>query len=266
MLVQGKIYTLWAPRGNMGSTLSAITIAKKLSKSKGKTLLVDLNFMQPRLAAYLNLNDATKSLDNLYPYASGGSLSGDIIEGNCEKVDDLYVLRGTLNPSLMNEFPKKEIIETIVRTMKDHFTHIIIDVYSNINNPGTYFGLKYADKVFVPMERDVISILALHELRDILKGIYGVEKFELLFCQDKENNHMPIKDIESSLGMVSAGIFPYVRDFQNHINKGEVLKIDKDRTFKSYLVAVDEFISSKIGNFDEDSTKKKGLRERLFKK
>lgn len=258
MLVQGKLYTIWTPRGNMGSTVSAINIAKKLSKMKGKTLLIDANLVQPRIAEYLNLTDVTKTIDNLHPYALGGSLSGEIIEGNCDVIDDLYVLKGTLNPS-SSEFPKKEIMDIIIQAAKDSFTYVVVDVHHNINNPGTYFSLKQADTVFIPMERDVITILALHDLRELLASYFNIEKFKLLFCQDSENIFMPIADIESNIGIRTAGVFPHIKEFQNVINKGELNKIDKNKAFKPYLSAIEDFVSKNVGEYVEDKSKKKGV-------
>lgn len=258
MLIQGKLYTIWTPRGNMGSTVSAINIAKKLSRMKGKTLLIDANLVQPRVAEYMNLTDITKSIDNLHPYASGGTLNGEIIEGNCDKVDDLYILKGTLNPS-SSEFPKKEIIDKIIEMAKDNFTYVVIDVHHDMNNPGTYFGLKHADRVFIPMERDVITILSLHDLRELLANFFNIEKFRLLFCKDSENVYMPINEIEKNIGIQSAGILPFVKEYQNVINKGELNKIDKNKAFKPYLQSIEELVSRNIGEYVEDKSKKKGV-------
>lgn len=258
MLIQGKLFTVWTPRGNMGATVSAINIAKKLSKMKGKTLLIDANLVQPRVSEYLNLTDVTRSIDNLHPYAAGGTLNGEIIEGNCDKLDELYILKGTLNPS-SSEFPKKEIIDIIIQAAKDSFTYVVVDVNHSVNNPGTYFALKRADKVFIPMERDVMTILALHDMREQLSSYFDINKFKLLFCQDSNNVYMPIPDIENNIGIQTAGIFPFVNEYKNVINKGDINKIDKNKLFKPYLVAVEDFVSKNIGEYVEDKSKKKGM-------
>lgn len=258
MLIRGKIYTVWTPRGNMGSTVSAINIAKKLSKMKGDTLLIDLNLLQPRISDYMNLTDVTKGLDSLHPYASGGTLSGDIIKGNCDMIDDLFVLKGTLSPSV-SVFPPRENITTILNVAKESFSHVIIDVHHNLNNPGTFYSLIHSDEIFVPMERDVITILSFHDLKQFLQGKVDINKFKLLFCKDSENVHMPISDIESSLGVKTGGIFPFVKEYQNIVNKGELGKIDKNKAFKNYLNAIEDFVSQNIGEYVIDKSKKKGV-------
>lgn len=263
MLVQGKLITVWSSRGNMGSTFTAINLAKTLSKHKGKTVLVDLNLVEPRITEYLNLSDMSHTIDNLYPFAMGKNLTEDIVVANCEMVDDLYVLKGTLNPS-SSDFVKPEILDFIIKVLKDSFTYIIIDVHHSLNNSGTYVSLQHSDEVFILMHRDLISILSLYNLKSVLFSLFSEDKFKLLFNKEHESIFLPHEDVEKNLKLESIGRLPLIDNIYNIINKGEFTKIETKKEFKAYSAALNKIIKEYIT--DSEMKVKKKRKFSLFKK
>lgn len=256
MILQGKMITIWSTRGNMGNTMTSIELAKSLSKCKGKTILVDMNLVQPRIGDYLYLKDFNHTLDNLFPFALGNNISNDIIEANCEKLDDLFVLKGTLNPSF-TEFVKPEVLDVVIQALKDNFTYIVVDVHSSLNNSGTYTALQHSDEVYILLHRDLFSILSLSDITPFLFSVFNKDKFKLLFNKDRKDIYMEKTEIEKNLNMISIGSLPYIPNIYNFINKGEYLNLEDKKEYKEYGEILDNLVAKYISLGDEPINKKK---------
>ena len=258
MIVQGKLITIWSTRGNMGNTFTAINLAKKISEmsEKSKTILVDFNLTQPRISNYLEMEDMNHTIDNLYPFASGQNLSGDIIEANCEKYEKLFVLKGTLNPSF-TDFIKPEILENIIQVLKDNFNNIILDVHSSLNNSGTYVALKQSDYVYTMLHRDLMSILSLNDIKPFLLSAFDKDKFKILFNKGSKKIYIPLDEITKSLNMESIGELPYISNSYNLINKGEFKNIVKEKDSKEYFNTLDTIIQEQKLILNPTKNKKK---------
>lgn len=259
MLTDGKLITVWESRGNLGGTFTAINLAQNISQYEKDTILVDLNLIQPRIAEYLSLEDKTHSLDNLYPFALGEAITKDIIETNCNKTNDLSVLKGTLNPSF-SDFVKVEILDIILQSLKKHYKYVILDVHSSLNNPGTYLSLEKSDEVYVVLDKDVMSVLSLSDSLNYIK-FFDTDKFLLLFNKDTKNVFITKEEICNTLGFPKLGELPLLPiDIVNYINKGEFSKIKGEKAAKKYFKDLDKIIIEKIlKNKNIKPLKKKSL-------
>ena len=259
MLTDGKIITVWESRGNLGGTFTAINLAQSISEYEKDTILVDLNLIQPRIAEYLSLDDKTHSLDNLFPFALGEAITKDIIETNCNNINDLSVLKGTLNPSF-SDFVKVEILDTIIQSLKKYYKYVILDVHSSLNNPGTYLSLEKSDEVYVVVDKDVMSVLSLSDSMNYIK-FFDTDKFYLLFNKDTKNIFMTKEEICNTLGFPKLGELPLLPiDIANYINKGEFLKIKGTKVSKKYFEGLDKIVREKILKDKEvKKLKKKGF-------
>lgn len=256
MLVQGKVITIWSSRGNMGTTFTAINLAKRLSQYKGKTILVDLNLIQPRVAQYLDFTDKVHTIDNLSAYALGNSLSSELVEANCEKKDNLYVLKGTLNPSF-TEFMKPEIISKIIDILKETFSYIVIDTCSFLNNSGTYMALEKSDEVYTLINKDVFSILSLNDYLAFIFETFTKSKFKILFNQSDDKVLISKEEILESLNMECIGELPLINNIFNIINKGDFHKLENKKEARNYYEEIDRIIKNNITSDEILQSKKK---------
>ncbi|MEG0296806.1 MAG: AAA family ATPase [Clostridium sp.] len=254
---EGKIITCWSPRGNMGTTLTAINSAMALTKY-GETILIDFNLIQPRISQYLNLPANQKSIDDLYPFAIGGKFSKEIVIANCDKVENLYVLKGTVTPSL-DEFVSQDILEGLLNGLKNDFDYIVLDTHTYLSNPGTYTALNMCDIAFTMMHKDVYTSMALHDLSNYIFQLFNKDKFVLIFNQESEEIHMKIADIVDIVKLPLGGTLPKVNDAYNLINQGNTPNLIKEKSFKGYFQSLDKIIKENITREKQvvEKTKKK---------
>ena len=243
--MQGIVYSIWGPKENSGATFTAINLANALSKYKNKVLLVDLDYINPNISDYLMMEEDGHFIDNLNSFALAGNLNSKAIEVNCVKKDNLYILKGTINPSF-TDFTPSEIVSSIIDSLREDFSYVILDVNSSINNTGTYVALKKADKVFTVLNKNVIDILFLaKELNFFEKLDIDTSKFEIIFNNDS-NIYIEEKDILDRISLNKAASLPVINDSVNYVNKGELSKLMISRNSKKYNKMLEKFIKEKI--------------------
>lgn len=243
--MQGTVYAIWGPKENSGATFTAINLANALSKYKNKVLLVDLDFINPNISDYLMMEEDGHFIDNLNSFALGKNLNSKIIENNCVKQDNLYILKGTINPSF-TDFTPSEIVDNIIDSLREDFLYVIIDVNSSINNTGTYVALKNADKVFTVLNKNVIDVLFLaRELNFFEKIDIDTSKFEIIFNNDTKI-YIEEKDILEQISLNKAVSLPIIDDSVNYINKGELNKLMTSKNSRKYNKILGKFIKDEI--------------------
>ena len=251
MLRDGKIITIYGTKGNVGATFTSVNLAINLSKKfnkEGKVLLLDLNIIQPSVAEYLSLDTSSKMLDNLYPFAiNKDSLTKEIIYSNCEKVENLYVLKGTSTPSF-TDFVKLDILDSLLDYLKKIFDYIIIDTSEYLNNTGTYTAINKSDKTFIITTKNMIDILSLNKSKFYLDTYFKKEKFNLIINKEDKNIYIDNKKIEEISETTESFTLPLV-DYDkviNSINKGIYIENIKDRKMKKYFNNIDKITTSLI--------------------
>lgn len=252
-MFEGKLITVWSSRGNMGTTFTSINLAKTISKYNERVVLVDLNLIQPRVAEYLSITDMNHTIDNLYPFAIGKNLTKELIEANCEEVDGLFILKGTLNPSF-TDFVSPDILDSIIQSLKENFNYIILDVHSSLNNSGTYVALQHSDEIYTLLHRDLFSVLSLHDMKPFIFKIFNKDKFKVVFNRDSEQVFMPSEEVLDTLNMSSIATLPLMNNCYNYVNKGEFKKLEGKKESKAYFNAMDELVREKV--IKNDSIKK----------
>lgn len=268
MLSQGKVITVWSPRGRCGKSITAINIAKRLSDIKGNTILVDMDLRQPRISDYLFLQDSLHNLDNLYSYVVGQSLTKEIIASNMEDKLGLSVLKGTTNIQEAESIDYK-IFMPIISLLKNLYSYIVIDCSSQIDNAGTYVALKEADVILSLFTKDIITAMTFSEIKPLLFGNFNDEKFRFVINQDNDKIYMQKSEIEKFLNISFSGSLPDLGiEIVNDVNKGQIINLIDKKQNSHYLHSLDQIIKECVLDGDQDLDKKKTKNNifRIFKK
>ena len=236
--MEGKIITVWSSRGNVGTSTVAIGLAKELSDINNKTILVDLNLLQPRISYLLGLEIDNHSIDVLYPYSmSKENLTEEIIKANCDVLNDnLLVLKGTNNPSNLygQKYINIEILNSILNILKNNFDYIVLDVHHTITNVGTYIALNRADIIYTILDKKALTIMSFRDVKEWLFNNFDRDKFKIVINQNEKKSVLSISDIENYINMPVNYFLPNVKGFDEAINSTKFKDSCKNRVFKNY--------------------------------
>lgn len=215
---KSKIITLWSPFGNTGCSFTALALAQKLAR-QGKVAVLDFNLKQPSIHLYCASEDRLHTLDNLIPYAAGGTLTPEIFAANMQVFGDFVYLRGTSNP--YNEaFQQRDFLNLVLSTAKSLYDYVIVDTYNLIDNMGTYVALAQADIAIVVVEKNALILQQYEAMRQIVEENFELRKFILLVNRVQSTIYMDKETITEFFGIGEAYEAPLLdASFINALNQ-----------------------------------------------
>lgn len=246
--MEGKIITIWSSRGNVGVSSLAISMAKEIEDKNKKVLLVDFNLVQPRLHSLLEFEADNHTIDCLFPYMidnSEESLNQDIIEMNCEKLNDnLFVLKGTNSPSDLygQKFVNIAILERLLESFKNNYDYILLDVHHSLTNTATYVALEKSDIVLTVLNKQYLTNVSFKSIKEWLFENFKKDKFKFVINGDKKTSVLTNKDIETFIDEKIEFSIPFVKDFDEIINLNSLKNSDKNKKLKKYYKSIEKII------------------------
>lgn len=264
---KAKIITLWSPVAGIGTSFTALNLAKSMGEKGLNVALFDFDSKTPSLHIYLESQDVVHSLDNVIPLTAGNELTPQVILNNIQRIYGFNYLRGTDAPE-QAQYMAIESLTTILETSKSLFDYIIVDTHSVIDNAGTFVALDMADTVLMLTERNAISIYQYSRTSGLLLQNFDTSKFKLLINKCHKNVYMEKEDLENYYELDTSYEIPLLDlDFINSINQGKLVDYLKDKKANNYKVAIEEIIAKEIvSGFEEIKTPKKKKKFSLFKK
>lgn len=266
---QSKIITLWSPVQGVGTTFTAINIAKMMNEKGAKVALFDFDLKTPATHIYLNSDDSVHCIDNVIPFTVGGALPLEVVENNIQEIEDFFsYLRGTNSPS-QAQYITPESLGSILESAVGIFDYIIIDTHSILDNAGTYVALKVADQIFVVTEKNAIIIQQYDAIRNLITETFNTEKFKLIINKDQKNVYMPKEDVCDYYGVEGSYELPLLdAEFINAVNQGKWLSYlsSSNKTAKQYTEKIEELIMEQIAPELNGKVKTKKKKFSIFKK
>jgi len=267
---QNKIITFWSPVSGVGTTFTAINMAKIMGEKGAKVLLFDLDLKTPATHIYLDNKDNVHCIDNIIPFTAGGRLSSEVVETNVQKgVKDFFdYLRGTNTPNQAH-YIAPESIDCILETAVNMYDYIIIDTHSIIDNAGTYIALKNADLIFMVTEKNAIIIQQYDNVKNLVIKTFDMEKFRLVINKEQKNVYMASEDVGNYYGMKICCELPLLEaEFINAINQGKWLThlYGKDKNARRYVKEIERLIQGEIAPNLANSVDTKKTKLSFFRK
>jgi len=193
-----KIITVFSNKGGIGKTTIAVNLALELAKStRDKVALLDLNLQLGDVSTFLNL---TPSFDLNYVIKNLTDIKQENLLTLFENYKDtgLYVLS---DPNFIEqaETIKPEEISGLLKTLKQIFPYIIIDMSANLDSNSLKIldisdWIMFTTIVNIPAIRNCQRCLNLFESRN-----YPDEKIKIILNRFMENEEITVKDIESAI-------------------------------------------------------------------
>jgi len=264
--MKNKVVAIWSPMAREGKTVTAISLAYRLSRLTEDVRLLDLDLKTPMVHEYLNIEDPIHNLDNLMPFVEGRNLNEEIIQLNLVNQDGISLLQGTLRPENAEYYSVSQIQPIIDETSKTASV-LLVDVCNQLDNAATCLALQNADIVYVLLEQNILHLKMLNKIFPILKNSFPFANFRFVINKYDKNIALKELNIEHEFGIKISHIIPLIKkDIVNIINMGqypdEILK-DNSKIMREYWTAIEEMALSILKEFDitpkEQEKEKKGL-------
>lgn len=193
-----KVISFWSPKGGTGVDTLAIQTAYMLAKNTNVDVcLADLSDF-PNMHLHFNLMDTRKNIESLYVQQATGKLNvytvdNYIINGADTqfRLPNLHILPGAVKR--INFYKKMESVdgnafvgnclESIIDTLREKYTIVILILSSNFYNLPTFAGLKVCNQINMVLENDASSFANANRYLHPEYGIFNACKIDKNKCK-----------------------------------------------------------------------------------
>lgn len=199
----GRIITVFGPKGGVGRTTIAVNLAVGLGKISGKSVaLVDGNLQFGDDGILLGLQPS-KTIVDLLPHVS--ALDPDIFDDLLLRHESaVRVLLAPARPE-MAELITPETFKRILTKLRESFDYVVVDTFPSFQD--TMLGtLDVSDQVLVVFTCEMTAIKNVRNLLDVTRALgYPREKLLLVLNRADSAGGIKVPDIEKTLGYPVGG-------------------------------------------------------------
>jgi MinD-like ATPase involved in chromosome partitioning or flagellar assembly len=185
------------PKGGVGKTTVATSLASALQTRKGKSvLLIDADTVTGHVTTSLGIDSVRTVVDSWRDEAEGGPTEG-LFEISSAHGSGMHVVALTDSP-LHTDVLDPSRVAAAIAAARTKVDVIIIDLhpsYSTLNQAI----FDEADRILVPVTPDVPAIRAAVQLRDVAAGLGCRERLAMVV--NRANSGLSVADMERTVGM-----------------------------------------------------------------
>lgn len=266
-LTQGKVIAIYSPQGGAGKSVIAanlaVALAKSVSGTKERVVLVDLNLQFGDIDLMLNLNPVN-TIAGLAQKGHTG-LDAELIEQylTTHEASGLKILVAPSTPQYA-ESVTVYTVEQTVEALRQSYNYVIIDTPSQLQDT-TLAALDAASTILLVTSLD---LLALHKTRtalDMLRQLYPADKIQIILNRANSEVGITVQDVEAALGTpLNAQIPSDGRLVVTSVNEGKPFVLFSPQTVIARRIqAIATDILGRDANA-ADATQTGGLLKRLF--
>lgn len=193
-----KVVSFWSPKGGAGVDTLAIQTAYMIAKNTNIDVCIADFSDSPNMHVHLNLLDTRKNIESLYVQQATGKLNvytvdNYIINGadTSFKLPNLHILPGALKR--INFYKKMESVdgnafvggclESIIDTLREKYTVVILILSTNFYNLPTFAGLKKCNQINMVLENDLSSFYNANRYLHPEYGIFSACNIDKQKCK-----------------------------------------------------------------------------------
>lgn len=257
----GKIITIYSPKGGTGRTTLAANLAVTLQNDETQVAIVDGNLQFGDVTIFFNV----QSQNHI------GVLAPRVAELDPNVVEDVMISHGDSKVKILAAPPKPgeaedvsgEQFTKLLQYLKRMYAYIIVDTTSSLNEI-TLAALDISDLIVLITTQDIPSIANARLFLDLAPAL-GIAKENILFVMNKYDKRINItperigesfkKEISSVIPLDSSSAIPAM-------NRGVPFMMDgkaKAQPAGRAILALAEAVRQRIALLDEQAIESSGI-------
>ncbi len=268
---EGKILTVFSPKGGAGCTTLAINTAVGLARKGYNTALIDGSLQFGDISVTLNMRPTTTIVDLIDRL---GEIDKDLARSVLLKHDSgLNVLLAPPRPE-MAELILADQMEALLRRLRQLYDFVIVDTPSSLNDV-TLTALDVSDRILLVSQQSLSSLTGTRRFFDLMTELnYDLNKALLIINRVSDKFGISVKDVAEALKRPIVGAIEHDEfTATSAADRGVPLILIKTRrnvavqSLLKLVDRIDEELSSGPGAVSavlDDGSASKSLLGRLF--
>jgi pilus assembly protein CpaE len=185
---QGKIITVYSPKGGTGVTTLAVNLGITLHNEDTKVVVVDGNLQFGDVAIFLNEQGKNTIID-LAPRAD--ELEPDIVEGVLLKhqTTGIRVLAAPAKPEYAEQV-NGEQFGKVLEYLRRLYAYVVVDTTSMLNDI-TLAAIDRSDAIVLVTTQDIPAIKSCRLFLDLIQSL-GIERERIVFTMNRFDKRISI--------------------------------------------------------------------------
>ncbi len=248
--VQGKIVTVYSPKGGTGCTTLAVNMAIALHNEETRVVLVDANLQYGDVAMFFNEQGKNTILD-IAPRVD--ELDPDVVEEIMIKHEQsgIHILAAPQRPELAEKISADQFSK-VLNYLRQLYAYIVVDT-SSILTDVVLSAIDISDAIILITTQDIPAIKNARLFLDLLQTM-GVDREHIVFVMnrfDKRIGITPDRISENLKQKISVVIPLDERIVIPAVNRGSPFMLDnKAQPVAKGVFALAEAVRSQLATLD----------------
>ena len=195
----GRIVTVFSPKGGVGRTTIACNLAVALKQHSGRpdvrVALVDCGLPFGDVGVFLDLQP-NRTLVDLLPHVAGldeGDLIGEFMVRHA--TTGVEVLLAPTRPETA-ELVTADALKRVLAKLRENFDYVVVDTSPTFAETNLAV-LDLSDRIVVPLTLDLTAVKNVRIFLEVAQALgYGRERFMLVLNRATSNSGINAKDVE----------------------------------------------------------------------
>ncbi len=193
---RGELIAVFNPKGGVGKTLVATSLAAALTAAGKRVLLIDADTVTGHVPISLGMDGAPTVVDAWRDELDGGP-SLTFTEMASAHTSGLRILPLSDSP-IHTEILDPDRISSAIASARRNFDYVIADLHPSYS-PLNRSVFDKADRILVPVTPDLPAIRAVMKLREVADELGMRDRLALIV--NRFNHGVPVTDIEHAVGL-----------------------------------------------------------------
>jgi len=187
-LTQGKVITIYSPKGGTGCTTIAVNLALALHNEDTRVTLVDGNFQYGDVAVFVNEQGKNTIIDIATRVTE---LDPDIVEGVMinHAASGVHILAAPSRPEYAEKVSGEQFSQ-LIEYLRQMYAYVVIDT-TPILTDITLAAIDKSDVIVLVTTQDIPAIKNARLFLDLLQTI-GIERERVVFSMNKYDKRIAI--------------------------------------------------------------------------
>lgn len=187
-LTQGKVITIYSPKGGTGCTTIAVNLAVALHNEDTRTTIIDGNFQYGDVAVFVNEQGKNTIIDLA---TRVNELDPEIVEGVMLKhaASGVHVLAAPSRPEYSEKVSGEQFAE-LIDYLRQMYAYVVIDTTPLLTDI-TLSAIDKSDVIVLVTTQDIPSIKNARLFLDLLQTI-GIKRERIVFLMNRYDKRIAI--------------------------------------------------------------------------